>query len=961
MILMACSCFAQNEDVRGKRLIADQSIYLQGYRIDTIKNDTSNLALRIKTIMTAKSVYDFVNGRYNILLARGIDDVLGIGQSLAANRTLDLNGNRFTIQGNNTGKFYAEFLREMYLNIDDNTFPQILFRGYGDGSGGNHIEISSTGSPGSNYGEQGLYGFHESQTDSTHIMVLWSGNVPTQTKAWPGATSIILSPQKIRFGLRPQIEKNWVIYNLHSTADSAWKPMAYNPSDSSVKYLDHWPNAAGTTLYSGDGTISSNRTITGAGKSLTWNSAGNMEFNLGSSKEFTINGTNLPANVSQFKVSAGEVLSHVESPPLGPGTSFYGEQSINPDRTYMKMYGSVNSNEIALTQDSFVLDPVNGELYIYRLDAGAATDSVLVWDAATRKVKYRDAGAFGSSGDFWPLTGTATLAANTEINTSGNDLTIGENGRSILWGSSSILSMGDNEAVHDNLLFTIDAANNIVKTDNTAHNTKFGINTVPTVALEVVGDIMAQGASSAIYSTSGSRFASNLELFSDTHAQLFSADNIGNGKSSIIETRPSQGSFMSATNGSNDTASFVDVKMESITFKPDRGKLFADTLTANVGTKALRWNPSTGLISYADTTTGGSASAPGNYGNMLLNRNGIISTPGADSVLWDGNLKLKSSIYTLGKLIFGDGTNGNVSTLLESPTGTINFIDLNTADWTHVKLKNLTSTGSGIFGVDLTTPLIYGGTDANGDIIIKGTSNGTKTTSYVTLQEDGGNVAIGVSSASHKLTIEDNQNSLDIIKIKNNHASGYASIGFFNSANTQVGGFGYANSGVVGAVTDAVYFYTNGKNMIFSKDVTSTSSMNLNSGGTVGITSGLYIGSATTVPTTKLQVSGNLAIEQGVDVASANDVTLVTNLTEITGTTQVNHIASTNWVNGSEITLMFSGNVTVKNNQATSGANIKLLLAGGADFNATADDVIKFVLGEIGGTIAWREVSRSVN
>lgn len=108
---------------------------------------------------------------------------------------------------------------------------------------------------------------------------------------------------------------------------------------------------------------------------------------------------------------------------------------------------------------------------------------------------------------------------------------------------------------------------------------------------------------------------------------------------------------------------------------------------------------------------------------------------------------------------------------------------------------------------------------------------------------------------------------------------------------------------------------------------------------------------------------GRLQQKQGADVASANNLSLGTdgNTFEITGNTQINLIANTNWQNGSEITLLFLGTPTVKNGQATSGSNITLVLAGAADFVATANDILKLQLVEIGGTAMWVEVGRSVN
>lgn len=102
---------------------------------------------------------------------------------------------------------------------------------------------------------------------------------------------------------------------------------------------------------------------------------------------------------------------------------------------------------------------------------------------------------------------------------------------------------------------------------------------------------------------------------------------------------------------------------------------------------------------------------------------------------------------------------------------------------------------------------------------------------------------------------------------------------------------------------------------------------------------------------------------QGASVASANNVTLGTdgNTFEITGTTQINLINRTNYQNGSEITLLFTSNPTVKNGQTTSSNDITILLAGAADFSASANDVLKLILSTVGGVVAWRETGRSVN
>ena len=109
--------------------------------------------------------------------------------------------------------------------------------------------------------------------------------------------------------------------------------------------------------------------------------------------------------------------------------------------------------------------------------------------------------------------------------------------------------------------------------------------------------------------------------------------------------------------------------------------------------------------------------------------------------------------------------------------------------------------------------------------------------------------------------------------------------------------------------------------------------------------------------------SGRNREGQGADVASANNLSLGTdgNAFEITGTTTINLISNTNWQNGSVIRLVFSSSLTVTNNAGTSGSNINILLAGGANFSATANDILTLMLCEIGSVQNWVEVSRSVN
>lgn len=101
-----------------------------------------------------------------------------------------------------------------------------------------------------------------------------------------------------------------------------------------------------------------------------------------------------------------------------------------------------------------------------------------------------------------------------------------------------------------------------------------------------------------------------------------------------------------------------------------------------------------------------------------------------------------------------------------------------------------------------------------------------------------------------------------------------------------------------------------------------------------------------------------VAFSAGAAVAAANDLTLGFggNLFHITGATQINAIITSFWQAGSEITLIFDSTPTVKHNTAGGAGTAKILLAGAADFVATANDLLCLIYD---GT-SWFEKGRSV-
>jgi hypothetical protein len=103
-------------------------------------------------------------------------------------------------------------------------------------------------------------------------------------------------------------------------------------------------------------------------------------------------------------------------------------------------------------------------------------------------------------------------------------------------------------------------------------------------------------------------------------------------------------------------------------------------------------------------------------------------------------------------------------------------------------------------------------------------------------------------------------------------------------------------------------------------------------------------------------LSGRLQQKRGANVASANDLTLGLDGSSfgITGTTNINGIATANWQSGSVVKLFLLGAITVKNNTAPSGGFAKFALQGAADFVGASGAVLTV---EYDGTV-WQEIAR---
>lgn len=151
-------------------------------------------------------------------------------------------------------------------------------------------------------------------------------------------------------------------------------------------------------------------------------------------------------------------------------------------------------------------------------------------------------------------------------------------------------------------------------------------------------------------------YASGTNLTTGNHGNIFIGHGAGNNASQKTDAVNSIGIGENAYSTKSNQAIFGS---SAITETILRGALIDSTLGTGVGTKDVRYNPTNGLFTYSDTTTGGGGSSPaGNFGNLQINRNGAFAAPGSDSLDFESatGLSVKGNINTINDVNIGGAT-----------------------------------------------------------------------------------------------------------------------------------------------------------------------------------------------------------------------------------------------------------------------------------------------------------------
>lgn len=216
--------------------------------------------------------------------------------------------------------------------------------------------------------------------------------------------------------------------------------------------------------------------------------------------------------------------------------------------------------------------------------------------------------------------------------------------------------------------------------------------------------------------------------------------------------------------------------------------------------------------------SGGGGASPMTFSTALPN-----GTTATTQSAGDNSTKVATTAYvatavaaaptgiTIGTTTITSGTNTRI---LYNNNGVAGEYTL-TGTGTVVAMQNTPTITTPVFTTSAQVPLVIGGTAANDDITINGTSSATKTTSYVNLQPTGGMVGIGTTSPQSILDISSTTVNGTTFGLYGNNSSGNNEIINFDGLatdNTTRQGYAaiYVNNftRTTGAETGAMSFYT---------------------------------------------------------------------------------------------------------------------------------------------------------
>lgn len=458
--------------------------------------------------------------------------------------------------------------------------------------------------------------------------------------------------------------------------------------------------------------------------------------------------------------------------------------------------------------------------------------------------------------------------------------------------------------------------------------------------------------------------------------------------------------YLNSQNTSGPESRFIVYPDSIVSRLVSGGDYLIKYLSEDAGTKTVRYDPSTGKLTYHDIPSGG-----GNVtkvGTPVNNQVGVWTGDGtlegeANLLFASGRLSINNTGGNDGGLNVGDILLKEIVSLSTPATGyggiyakndgTLHYI--NDAG-TDIELGAGGGSGtvnagaalkaayypSGAALVDDWIGVEYNNTNLNTkiiaqaatDVILELRSAGSQSADPLQILNSTGDVAFRVSPSGDALF--STPGSGGALQNPDGFETIFQIYGAGNAYFQVTSGSAYAEtfviathpSGFWGGLGGAMVGMRTNNNLNFITNAATRA--------TITAAGEFLIGTTTDAGDGKLQVSGNVLVAgrvlqtQGADVASAAGAIAVGsdgNTFELTGTNAVTLISNVGWRNGSEIIIVFTSTASLTDGTANSGTDIGMELAGNANFTGSADDVITLVLTEVGGVQKWREKSRTVN
>ena len=367
--------------------------------------------------------------------------------------------------------------------------------------------------------------------------------------------------------------------------------------------------------------------------------------------------------------------------------------------------------------------------------------------------------------------------------------------------------------------------------------------------------------------------------------------------------------------------------------------VLTDVTTNDVSTSAHGFFPKlTSNTMYYVNNSGALVALPFGTSGKVLTTNGTTSaptweTPSGGAGAWNA---------------ITDPT-GDLALTFQAGEATV-MTDQNTTE-DHWTVNNATATTNSLYSLNRTSTALASGNNIM-ELISSG-ANGTASITSTGLVVSNTNTGTTNTNVGIDVTASGGSTTNIGMFIKNVASSQKGIVISSGTTETSAMWVGYDNSttnwGVYALNSTILELGTGGGNVVVNpgfSTMATFSSAAFTSSSNIRITNG-----------------GRTLLKQGADVASAAGAIALGadgNSFEITGTNAITLISSTNWQNGSIVTLVFTSTATLTDGTANSGTDIGMELAGNANFVASAGATLTMVLSEIGGTQRWREVARSV-